>query len=136
VRGIVVRLAEEVARTPGALLRLGKVEIEGVLLSEVVQLLHAARPVALLAAVHSKALEAWMMGCLDELAAGQGGWSRLDAAGRAAELARAEDRLLGLELEEEEVVASAEAAGISLPRRPDASPEAVLGLVPAKKAPP
>jgi hypothetical protein len=57
-----------------------------------------------------------------------GGWNGLDAAARKAEHDRLAREMLALEREEENVIASAEDAGLSMARRPDADPRAVLGL--------
>lgn len=83
----------------------------------------------LLAAACPDGLVSFAMAACDREAERAGGWSKLDAEQRAAKLEALEVQLLGLEAEEESIIAAAEELGIAMDRRPDASPAVVLGLV-------
>ena len=52
-----------------------------------------------------------------------------DAAGRAARMADIDKQMLALEIEEERQVLASEATANPIPRRPDARPAVVLGLI-------
>jgi hypothetical protein len=65
---------------------------------------------------------------LDAAAEAMGGWSAMDAAARTAELRRLWAELLELERREEAVIVAAEASGVTVARRLDADPRAVLEL--------
>lgn len=94
----------------------------------------------LLAAVVPDRMIAWAMSELDHQAEVLGGWSPLDADERRHGLDGLKDELLSLEREEENLILAGEEAGLTIHRRPDADPRAVLGLdlepAPRRQPPP
>jgi hypothetical protein len=82
------------------------------------------------------ALERELQRSADAAAAARGGYG-LPQEQRAARLAALRDRLFELEVQEERAVEDLSARGISIARRVDANPHAVLlrGDVPLKKSP-
>jgi hypothetical protein len=96
--------------------------------SETVTALRRLSGSDLIAVLLPDALVAWALRELDRQAEALGGWNSLNAAARQAEHDRLSREMLALEREEEAVIAAAEDAGLSIARRPDADPRAVLGL--------
>lgn len=82
--------------------------------------------VALLVGLHAQAIRKIIGGKLKAFYAGRTVLAPEDRDARAAEL---EGELLNLELAEEAAIRRAEAAGLSVDRRADADPRAVLALI-------
>lgn len=81
---------------------------------------------AVLHALAGKELRALCMREIDRAYATEG--AGLPTAQRAAELEKLDRAILALEREEEALIEAAEAAGLEIDRRPDATPAVVLGL--------
>jgi hypothetical protein len=98
----------------------------GFIISDATRVLSRATPAELIATIAPELIENWLRREIAALCADAG--ESLNAPTRAERLKTLRRKLRRLEEQEEEIIASAERAGICIARRPDVSPAVVLGL--------